>query len=405
MKKMTSIVPGCLFLLIECVSISMSIGTIAQNSQSEEMGPRSGRLVRALASNDWLLRRRAVQELRYAVPTERIAFTNLLSFLGNSSGGETYDVVECFATFVDSEPSVFDEALMRSSGRQGALLCCAIGRSHTIRTNLVILLQEKADTGKPASAYAAKIALANLNVERARNLESLRRALTEKPSQVNETLQSMLLASFGGWAAESLAPQLKSLLKEDGDSAVLVAVLSASWGESGLFAMDLLQKREVETRLDTGQVAAYVAYAFSKARLSVRETNWLTTDLVSLLGSERVGFDHTVASACLLIGTYLIRDSDVSKLGLFLKSDNREVALGAMRLCWAIGLPVRTNEKQLLQLVETSRDRRLRGAAAMTLGQVGTDLSASRLKSLLAREEDETVGDAIQAAITRIDLK
>src|SRR6266545_3634311 len=118
-----------------------------------------------------------------------------------------------------------------------------------------------------------------------------------------------------------------------------------------------------------------------------------------------MAFDHTVASACLLIGKCLMRDSDVFRLGLFLESDNAEVVLGATRLCWAIGLAGRGAEKELLRLVETNRDRRLRGAAAMALGQVGTAISASRLKSLLAREEDETVGDVIQAAITEIDLK
>jgi hypothetical protein len=197
---------------------------------------------------------------------------------------------------------------------------------------------------------------------------------------------------------------VRNLLQGEGDEAVLAATLLASWKERGRFATDLVRRRESEARADGNQGAAYVAFAFSRARLVTRGTNWLTADVVAILGSESVGFDHTVASVCLLIGKRLLEDADILMLEGFLKSDQRDVVVGATRLCWGVGFPARQTEKQLLRLVETSPDRTVRGASAMALGQVGTEQMIPPLEKALAREEDEAIRDTIKAALKTIRL-
>jgi hypothetical protein len=367
------------------------------------MSSNSTRLVRALSSKDWLLRRRALQELTIAVPSRRPDFTNVLSLVNGLSDNEAYDLVDYLARFADKDTPVYEEALRNSNGRLAVVLCCALGTNQTVYGSLVPAIQEKVTPEQSNAAFAARIALAQLDVERMRNLEILNEGLSKQPGQT-VILQSMLLAKMGGWAAEPLASPLRNLLQGEGDAAVLAATLLATWKERGQFATDLLRRRESEAKTDGNQGAAYVAYAFSRARLSSRETNWLTTEVVGLLGLESVGFDHTVASVCLLIGKRLLEDADILKFEGFLKSDQRDVVVGATRLCWGVGLPARQTEKQLLRLVETSPDRTIRGASAMALGQVGTEQMIPPLEKALAREEDEAIRDTIKAALMTIRL-
>ena len=391
-----------------CVVVFSGLACLNGVAQSgpvvtEDLGTNSTRLFRALSSKDWLLRRRALQELSIAIPSSRADFTHVLSLVGSMSDNEAYDLVDYLASFAGKDTPEYMDALRNSDGRLEVVLCCALGKNQKVYGDLVPVIEKKVTPERSNDAYAAHVALAQLDVERMRNVDILNQGLANQRDQTM-ILQSMLLAKMGGWAAESLAAPLRSILQGEGDGAVLAATLLASWKERGEFAANLVRRRESEAKTDGNQVAAYVAYAFCKARLSSFDTNWLTTEVVGLLGSKSVGFDHVIGSVCMLIGKRLLQDTDILKLEGFLESDQRDVVIGATRLCWGVGLPARQTEKQLLRLVETSPDSSVRGASAMALGQVGTEQMIPPLEKALAREEDEAIRATIKAALMTIRL-
>jgi hypothetical protein len=285
------------------------------------------------------------------------------------------------------------------------LICCAIGRSASARSNLLSALQEKANKAPGADVQlAARLALANLGVRRDENLKLAIESLGGTTTRSCDMMRFMLLLKIGPWAAERFQPVLEKALGADSDTAALAAILAARWGDSGRFAVPAIQRNEITASSASGQAATMATYAFARAKLAAGGSNWLSSDLPRLLGSERVGFDHTVASALLLLSGNLVGQREVPELIGLLSSDAPDVVIGTSKLCWALGLHARGAENQLLKLTQQSRDARVRLWAAMALGTLASEHSLSPLQKRLAQEADDSVRESLETAIRLISL-
>jgi hypothetical protein len=291
-------------------------------------------------------------------------------------------------------------------GFRASLLCCAVGQSRTSCTDLVAMLKRVAlgESSSTDASTSARVALASLGVDKEENLAAIQRTLSTSTNRGSVVL-AMLLTRLGDWPAETIFPNLEVLIRKQNDESVAAAVLVGSWERNGQTALASIKEAAERSKTNSNQGAALLAYEFSKARLEKEGKHWITAELLRLLASDRVGFDHTVMSSCLLISCFLLNDGDISDVVQFLGDSDANVVLGASRLCWVIGIPARSAEKRMLELVESRKEERIRLSAALALGTLGSAQSLSRIRALEAKETSETVKTSLAAAERLISLQ
>jgi len=366
---------------------------------------RQHELSAALSNEDWVMRRRAVQELAEAVQRDELP-VNTLFQIANTSWIETehFDLVKCLRELVQRDKLPSDETIRELDGWPAVLLCCAISGSTSSRSNVTSILKEKAQS-KHASTnavLAARAALANLDIDRSANIGMLRDLLADNSAQTASLLEVMLLARLGPWAADSLTPRIEALLKTQSPISGLAALLAASWGKSGGVILPTLRQAIEKAKNLPGGNAAMI-YRFAEAKLSSNGSNWLTADLVKILASE-TDFDHSMWIAYLFISGSVLHEADLPEIISLLGSQDPDVASASARLCWAVGLSAKRAEPRLLELVRTSASAKVRGSAAQALGALGSQSSVAKLKELASKEGSESVKDAMIQAIRVISL-
>ena len=213
-----------------------------------------------------------------------------------------------------------------------------------------------------------------------------------------------LVFTGGEWIPSSLATEVCAIVESAAENAFPGAVVLASMTgdrSAGLRAMRSAESKFSSLRQQSGLPALFLRLAIAKAES--RETTWIRPDLVRSLGAEASFWDHSAMSSYLLIGAGLMGRDQSGPLGLLLDSDDAQVALGALRLSWSLGLVAGDSESKLLRLAERGPgDVRL--AAAYAMGAVVSDRCLPELERLASLERDETLRGAYLFSVKLLRL-
>lgn len=350
-----------------------------------------------------------MQEMETISPRNPRMLSELIRILATKQiDAETVDLVRILASYVNGDCKTFRESLSHLDGDQAVLLCSAIGRSGTSCSDLVALLRDKARiTASPNKvSIAAQIALASLGVDREKYLPGIELNLSQTTKHsAEEILFPLLLMKSKGWVTDSIVDRLGAIIPKQNEESVLAAVLAASWGKEGRSALHFIRKAAEISKTKKGHQIPFAIYQFCIAKLQRENSSWVTADLLKLVSSGQIGFDHSAISGCLVISGYLLDKDGISDVVRLLGDSDSDVINGAIRLCLLVGLPARAAEQRLLQIVETGKTEEIRAAAAFALGTLASENSMPKLKALVRSEKSESVNMNIKAAITLISLQ
>jgi hypothetical protein len=378
------------------------VGTANQTNDAA----RSAARLRALSDASWLLRRRAIQELRLESPAEQSTCTGILSLLRQGHiEGEAYDVAFTLPICARACPGQIVDFLSLAEGDSYQCAVAALGIMSGMPPELVRALRRRASAqaGPELERVIACVALAATGIERASNNIIIAKYLNAASSDVGDVIMAMLLIRSRDWIADPTVACLPNIIRSPGSTSAGGAVLAACIGARARCALPVIKEVAATIRAEHGG-SGFLLYDFARAKLE-GGTNWITNDLLAELGDEQVSFDHSVASGCLCFGNVLLNQEDVGRVIHFLDSKDERVVAGAVKLCWGIGLPARDAERKLLVLVKKSSNKDVRAMSALAIGTLGSVRCTKELRTALDLEEDQGIRDSIEYSIGLIDLK
>jgi HEAT repeat protein len=360
----------------------------------------------ALSNEDWHVRRRAVQEIAASDEKNEAVAQAMLALADREMlDGEIYDLVFALRDTVSAKQV---ERLLGDVGseRSSIIVCLAVGIMGERGKAYVRTLQRTVSnqTVPKTVRLAARIGLANLGVFGKQDITEISSALHDAKGLRSTALFAMMFRGKDEWMTEEVLRDLCAILDEDspyhsGSAAVILSRLAGRSKHARDALAKAVERARTNRRLGDG---IRLLYEFSSAR---PESGWSSNRLrepVRLLGKSSLGFDLPVQAGILMIAHFLVETNDVKSVTCLLRDSEQEVVLGAVKLCWGIGVVARDAENDLLAVLEKWRDEEVRGIAALALGAVGGDRSLTELERLADKEPSPEVRNAIETSVNLI---
>jgi len=386
-----------------------SIGTSSsaqKRSNPAVRGTREAQLAAAVAAPDWMVRRRALQEIyQHGEVNESMCSTLVRRLSREPLEGEAYDLVRVLSACGTNGSAAITQALHQLDGERGMLMSCAAANTPDRPQSLTrFFLERSTNSGvSPVLRLTARVALTRMGQSVEENRHDLAASLKGPGRETERLLTAMLLTRPSDFASPEITSNLMLLVRGGGDTSGYASVLLACFGKSGSVALGEI--RQVRSNLDArSSTGLFLLYTSSQAKLEAKEGAWLTRDNVRALGHFQDGFDHTAAAAWLAISAFLIDEREISHLPDLLRDTDKEVVSGALSLCWAVGVGAQGAQQEVLRLAENGETVDIRAAAALAMGAIGARNNEPKLAALLHGANEEPVRAALRSAIKLLAL-
>lgn len=394
---------SCGFLILGCADETRL--SALRPARLDEL--RRDRAIRGLDSKNWLIRRRAIQELARGADTDsKIRAVLMKELFALKRDPATRDIVEALARGgARVIPEIIREFSKHKANPEKVMLTlCVIGAAGEGRKDAIPFLakQLKVYESDPDTQGQCRILLANLGFQDERNMEIISANIAGRTEQGKAMVGTLGWVAPGNWITDDIVRQLvKWLDKPDHDSDLAASAL-AMMGEKGKGGIPAL-KHLIETAEKDESLSSYrIGYGVALARIDKKQRHKALRRVMEYAGSDEAG-SRTDTFAMLQAAKMMDPDM-IQEVTNLLHEKDVQVAGGAVQMLWAIGLPAEKATPRLMKILTSSNNEDLREEAATALGAMAPPSVVPRLTEALAKQKSWSVREELKDAVETILL-
>jgi len=364
----------------------------SQNNEQDKLTQKARRekLIAALESENWVVRRRAVLELsadnNFDSDTPKILLKYMLSAFARVENIPQEELIIFDVIMTITQPSsrnaVLPDILKALESRSSEpkiflYLLLSLGRMGKTAKEAIPYLEKKLGDSKTDAGIKdiIRVVLANIGYESKDNLSAILKAINSEGPTSLAILSTLGFTGSCDWVTSEMTAELTKMLdKPDSDMAAFGAIVLGILGKKASSASEKLAKAQKASMESENYSSAFIIYGFALAKINPEKKEEALDAVFKKLGPYGFG-NHTDWPAMFMVAESLIDKDIINQIIQIISKSDAELLPGAMSMLGVIGYRAKDVTPQLLKIIsnfngkqEPESQRKITELAAQTLG-------------------------------------
>lgn len=371
---------------------------------------RRAKLPRALHGDDLEIGRRALQEILADGSKSEPLTDALVSFVKTGSQLSVFSYSDLVADALRERltPSRCEDLLNPDQNSLGNEIAFRVllgmgkeGRIYIPILKKVVAAEESFTVRK----VKAEIALANLGVASEEELANIASALQATNQLRKAVIEAMAVVRNNEWLTSEMKRNLYAITEQGVGDSYLAALTVARFAPQSSTCSEALEKglrRALAAPAGAEASRIICRYGLIKARGSTSPDE--LRDALKFW-EMYMGLDLPERAIATILCRFLLDADQVKTIVKLVDDPDPEVAMGAAKVCYGLGIAAQDAQKGLLRMLENRPDMLDRLIVAFVIGAVAGEELVPELERIAVKYDDLTVKEGIYHSIRVIRLE